>query len=82
MTQKLQALLGGTTETTMKRLQAGKDGTSRKDVLSYLIEVKDPETGKAFKSEDVIIESSILLLAGGDTIAIAVRMIFCHTTRE
>jgi cytochrome P450 len=59
-----------------RRLAAGKNADSsskresRKDFCHYLINAKDPETGKGFTMTELYADSSLLISAGSDTTAI------------
>lgn len=50
-------------------------------MLQSLIDTKDPETGSNFTPEDIALEASIPLLAGGDTIGTALQVLFWSITR-
>jgi cytochrome P450 len=45
--------------------QQGK--LAHKDLFTSLLEARDPETGKALSSEELIAEAGILIVAGTDT---------------
>lgn len=62
--------------------QAGKPETEqRQDLLHFLIEAKDPDTGlPAFNEESIRAESSLLIIAGSDTTAISLSGIFFYLT--
>ena len=53
-----------------------------KDILSILIHGTDPETGTAFTPIDIIAEANVLLIAGGDTMGIALCGIIFYLSRS
>ena len=42
-----------------------KMGTNDRDIFSYLLEARDPETGEGFTESELTSESSLLIIAGG-----------------
>lgn len=66
--------------TAMKRYE-DPPKQERKDVLGYMINTTDPETGTQFTPQDVIVESLILLLAGGETIATLLGVLLFYISR-
>lgn len=49
-----------------------------KDFMSYMLEAKDPETGKGFSRKDLDAESALLLTAGSDTSSTALSAIIFY----
>ena len=83
--QKIGLYLAVGTETPLQRIaeERSSDGasavpqkTEHLDILSYLVSGTDPETGTNFKTEDIVMESNILTLAGGDTTGTAFQITF------
>ncbi|KAH7125665.1 cytochrome P450 [Dendryphion nanum] len=54
----------------MERTKAGLD-VDRKDFFYYLLNAKDPETGKGFSMDELWGESNLLIIAGSDTTSTA-----------
>ena len=50
------------------RVAQGKD-TGFRDLFSYLLEAKDPETGRGYTNEELIAEAGILIVGGSGTTA-------------
>ncbi|CAD6592292.1 MAG: hypothetical protein ASARMPREDX12_005965 [Alectoria sarmentosa] len=61
-----------------ERLSADKD--SQNDLFSFLIDAKDPETGRGFTESELWAESRFLLIAGADTSSTALTAIFFYLT--
>ena len=59
-----------------------KESRRRDDVLSHLIHGIDPETGTNFTKEDVVMEASILTLAGGDTLGTSLQIMLFYLSRN
>ncbi|KAI4169983.1 MAG: hypothetical protein LQ343_005293 [Gyalolechia ehrenbergii] len=51
-----------------------------RDILATLVEAKDPDTGEALTRSELISESSLLIIAGADTIAMALAATFFYLT--
>ncbi|KAF2474320.1 cytochrome P450 [Lindgomyces ingoldianus] len=58
------------------------DRTQRKDLFEMLSHAKDPESGKGFTPEEIIAESTTLVVAGADTSATAMAAIFFYLSRN
>ena len=83
ISQKLLEVVSVGAASAMKRIQDPPKGIEeRKDVLSYLINGVDPETGTSFSNQDIITEAIILLMAGGDTVASALHCLFFYLSRN
>jgi cytochrome P450 len=57
-------------EQVMARAQDQKNGLvdpARKDIFSFLLSAKDPETGEGFPIVEMCMEGSTLIVAGSDT---------------
>lgn len=50
----------------------------RKDLAHYLLNARDPQTGKGFTTNELCSESSLLIAAGSDTTSIAISAIIFH----
>lgn len=59
-----------------------ENADQRQDVLSYLLNAKDKETGTSLEKEDVVTEACILLLAGGSTTANALNALIFYLSRN
>lgn len=67
---------------TMERIQSPPENAEqRKDILSYLISARDPDTGTGLGSEDIIAEACLLLLAGASTHSESTSCFFWYLTR-
>jgi len=69
------------------KLQAGertKIGleTDRKDFFFYLLNARDPETGKGFTPQELWGESNLLIIAGSDTTSTALASAFFYLTHN
>lgn len=56
-----------------------KDNTKTRDLFSYLLEAKDPESGQSLSQEHLISEAGVLMVAGSDTMAtaMAATLFYC-----
>ncbi len=67
-----------------ERLNVGKGKgerfESRKDMMHYLLEARDPETGKPFGRSDLDADSSLLIAAGADTTSTTIAAAFFYLT--
>lgn len=63
-----------------ERVAMGND-SGRKDFFRYLLEAKDPETGKGFEMPELWGESVLLIIAGSDTTATTIAAMFFYFTR-
>lgn len=61
----------------MERTKLGLD-TDRKDFFYYLLNAKDPETGKGFTMDELWGESNLLIIAGSDTTSTAMSGTFFY----
>jgi hypothetical protein len=89
--QLIMTLIGLGTQSALERIQKQssekqsgdeKSFGQRKDILSYLINGTDPETGTAFTPTDIIAEANVLLISGGDAMGIAMCGIFFYLSRN
>lgn len=51
----------------MERAKAGLDDKGRKDIFSFLLHAKDPETGEGMPMPELWMEGNTLIVAGSDT---------------
>jgi cytochrome P450 len=61
----------------MERTKIGSD-TDRKDFFYYLLNAKDPETGKGFNNDELWGESNLFIIAGSDTTSTALAASFFY----
>lgn len=61
----------------MERTKLGAD-VDRKDFFYYLLNAKDPETGKGFSMDELWGESNLLIIAGSDTTSTAMAGTFFY----
>ncbi|KAF1940971.1 cytochrome P450 [Clathrospora elynae] len=61
----------------MERTKLGVD-VDRKDFFYYLLNAKDPETGKGFSMDELWGESNLLIIAGSDTTSTALAGTFFY----
>lgn len=61
----------------MERTKLGVD-VDRKDFFYYLLNAKDPETGKGFSMDELWGESNLLIIAGSDTTSTAMAGCFFY----
>jgi cytochrome P450 len=54
--------------------------TDRKDFFYYLLNARDPETGKGFSPQELWGESNLLIIAGSDTTSTALASAFFYLT--
>lgn len=52
----------------------------RKDMMHYILNAKDPETGQPFTDQDLDAESSLLIAAGADTTSTVLAAAFFYLT--
>lgn len=57
-----------------------EEKTIRFDMMHYLLNARDPETGKPFTNEDLDAESSLLIAAGADTTSSTLAAAFFYLT--
>lgn len=68
---------------TMERLtRASGEDSQRKDILSYLISARDPETGTGIEQQDIVSEACILLMSGAGTFATELQILFFYLSRD
>ena len=79
---KVMGFMGVGAASAMQRIEAEKKQPGRQDILSRLINGKDPETGTNFSTEDIVMEASILTLAGGDTLGTGLQIAFYYLSRN
>ncbi|KAG0646657.1 Cytochrome P450 monooxygenase AKT7 [Hyphodiscus hymeniophilus] len=60
-----------------ERMKVGLD-TDRKDFFYYLLNARDPETGKGFTTPELWGESNLLIIAGSDTTSTALASAFFY----
>jgi cytochrome P450 len=60
-----------------ERMKIGLDG-DRKDFFYYLLNARDPETGKGFSTPELWGESNLLIIAGSDTTSTALASAFFY----
>lgn len=60
-----------------ERTKIGMD-TDRKDFFYYLLNARDPETGKGFSTPELWGESNLLIIAGSDTTSTALASAFFY----
>lgn len=63
------------------RQKLGLD-TDRKDFFYYLLNARDPETGKGFTTPELWGESNLLIIAGSDTTSTALAAAFFYLTHN
>lgn len=69
-------------KSTMERLEnPPEDADKRKDILSYLINARDPETGEGIDKNDIASEACILHLGGATTITGCLSLVFFYLSR-
>jgi cytochrome P450 len=56
--------------------------TDRKDFFYYLLNARDPETGKGFTPQELWGESNLLIIAGSDTTSTALASAFFYLTHN
>lgn len=56
--------------------------TDRKDFFYYLLNARDPETGKGFSPQELWGESNLLIIAGSDTTSTALASSFFYLTHN
>lgn len=56
--------------------------TDRKDFFYYLLNARDPETGKGFTGPELWGESNLLIIAGSDTTSTALASAFFYLTHN
>lgn len=61
----------------MERSKLGADA-DRKDFFYYLLNAKDPETGRGFSKDELWGESNLLIIAGSDTTSTALAATFFY----
>jgi cytochrome P450 len=61
----------------MERTKMGLD-VDRKDFFYYLLNAKDPETGRGFSKDELWGESNLLIIAGSDTTSTALAATFFY----
>jgi cytochrome P450 len=61
----------------MERTKLGLD-VDRKDFFYYLLNAKDPETGRGFSKDELWGESNLLIIAGSDTTSTALAATFFY----
>lgn len=71
----------------MRKVEEMKSGTSdptRRDIFSFLLHAKDPETGDGFPMPELWMEGNTLIVAGSDTSSTYVRQLIyipiCYLT--
>ncbi|KAF2018040.1 benzoate 4-monooxygenase cytochrome-like protein P450 [Aaosphaeria arxii CBS 175.79] len=65
----------------MERTKMGLD-VDRKDFFYYLLNAKDPETGKGFSMDELWGESNLLIIAGSDTTSTAMAGTFFYLAQN
>lgn len=61
-----------------KERETGKN--DRRDMMHYILDAKDPETGQPFTDQDLDAESSLLIAAGADTTSSVLAAAFFYLT--
>ncbi|MCJ1371098.1 hypothetical protein MMC20_002313 [Loxospora ochrophaea] len=59
-----------------KRLDVDSDSSGRRDIIHYLQQARDPETGEGYSETELMSETTLLLGAGSDTANTALASIF------
>lgn len=54
----------------------------RKDMFHYIIQARDPESGKPYTPKEVEMEAHLLIVAGSDTSAVVMSGIFYYLTKN
>ena len=65
-----------------KEKETGQSLRRRKDILDYIINAEDPETGSKFNMAEILSESNVLLSAGGDTTSLAISALLFYLSRS
>ena len=58
------------------------EGQVRKDVFHYLLNSKDPRTGKGFTTEELLADTALLIAAGSDGVTTAVGALFFYVLQN
>lgn len=74
--QRREKYLRLMSEMVQSRVAAGK--SARKDMFSFLVDAKDPDTGVGFTTDELWAESRFLLIAGADTTSTAMAGILFY----
>lgn len=69
---------------TIEALESTSDTTSRKrkDILYYVVNAKDPETGSKFTYAEIFSEAALFLAAGGDTLSVVLSALLFYLARS
>ncbi len=65
----------------LERSKIGTD-TDRKDFFYYLLNARDPETGRGFSTQELWGESNLLIIAGSDTTSTALAASFFYLVHD
>jgi cytochrome P450 len=62
----------------MERTKIGTEDCDRKDFFYYLLNARDPETGRGFSKDELWGESNLFIIAGSDTTSTALASTFFY----
>ncbi|EON68394.1 hypothetical protein W97_07718 [Coniosporium apollinis CBS 100218] len=62
----------------IERRSSTMEGTSRKDFAHYLLNSRDPQTGKGFEYSELQADIGLLIAAGADTVATTLSATFFY----
>ncbi|PVH99997.1 benzoate 4-monooxygenase cytochrome P450 [Periconia macrospinosa] len=65
-----------------KKRKAGGGGAERKDTFHYLLNSKDPMTGKEFTVEELQADTSLLIAAGSDGVTLATCALLFYALQQ
>jgi cytochrome P450 len=81
-TQLANGRLAARIEEEKTRKKGGEVGGGRKDVFHYLLNSKDPSTGRAFTVEELQADTSVLIAAGSDGVTVTVCALFFYALQH
>lgn len=71
----------GFISTTQRLESPPEDSEKRKDILSYLIDARDADTGEGIPKEEIVGEASMLHIGGASTMAGCLSLLFFYISR-
>ncbi|KAF3939249.1 hypothetical protein ABW19_dt0203342 [Dactylella cylindrospora] len=66
----------------LKREDIKVDGVPKRDIFSYILNAKDPETGEQLGPEEIWVEARVLIIAGSDTTSTAMSGALYYLSRN